>query len=256
MFWLYTAGAAKSLQSCPTLCDPIDSSPPGSPVLGILQARTLEWVAISFSKAWKWKVKVKSLSRVQPSATPWTAAHQAPLPVGFSRQEYWSGLPLPSPPFIASLPQIEYVTDIQRTLKGINPKYSLKGLMLELKLQYFGQLMQRADSLEKTLMLGKMEGKKRRWKRMRWLDRITDSMDINLSKLLKILKDRGVQHTAVQGVAKSLTWLSDWTTTRDKQYMLAGQTNKLMQEKEELFFNIRGRQSEGLRLKPVCHLFL
>ena len=86
--------AAKSLQSCPTLCDPIDVSPPGSPVPGILQARTLEWVAISFSNAWKWKVKVKSLSRVRLLATPWTAAHQAPLSMGFSRQKYWSGMPL------------------------------------------------------------------------------------------------------------------------------------------------------------------
>ena len=80
------AAAAKSLQSCPTLCDPIDGSPPGSPVPGILHARTLEWFAISFSNAWKWKVKVKSLSRVRPLA--WTAAYQAPLCMGFSRQEY------------------------------------------------------------------------------------------------------------------------------------------------------------------------
>ena len=87
---------AKSLQSCPTLCDP-------PPVPGILQARTLEWVAISFSNARKWKVKVKSLSRVWPSATPWTAALQAPPSVGFSRQEYWSGLPLPSPVFMTAL---------------------------------------------------------------------------------------------------------------------------------------------------------
>ena len=91
------AAAAKSLQSCPTLRDPLDGSPPGSPVPGILQARTLEWVAISFSNAWKWQVKVKSLSRVQLLATAWTAAYQAPLSVGFSRQEYWNGLPLPSP---------------------------------------------------------------------------------------------------------------------------------------------------------------
>ena len=90
--------AAKSLQSCPTLCNPIDGSPRGSPVPGILQARTLEWVAISFSNAWKWKVKVKSLSCVRLSATPWTAAYQAPPPMGFSRQEYWRGVPLPSPP--------------------------------------------------------------------------------------------------------------------------------------------------------------
>ena len=94
-----TAAAAKSLQLCPTLCNPIGDSPPGSPVPGILQARTLEWVAISFSSAWKWKVKVKSLSRIRPSATPWTAAHQAPPSMGFSRQEYWSGVPLPSPIF-------------------------------------------------------------------------------------------------------------------------------------------------------------
>ena len=92
-----TATAAKSLQLCPTLCDPIDGSPPGSPVPGILQARTLEWVAISFSNAWKWKVKMKSLSPVRLLATPWTAAYQAPPPMGFSRQEYWSGMPLPSP---------------------------------------------------------------------------------------------------------------------------------------------------------------
>ena len=92
-----TAKSLQSLQSCPTLCDPIDDSPPGSLVPGILQARTLEWVAISFSNAWKWKAKVKSLSRVQLSATPRTAAHQAPLSMGFSKQEYWSGVPLPSP---------------------------------------------------------------------------------------------------------------------------------------------------------------
>ena len=90
------AAAAKSLQSCPTLCDPIDGSPPGSPVPRILQARILEWVAISFSNAWKWKVKVKSLSRVRLLATSWTAAYQAPPSMGFSRQEYWSGVPLPS----------------------------------------------------------------------------------------------------------------------------------------------------------------
>ena len=102
--WLYVilhchiaAAAAKLLQSCPTLCNPIDGSPPGSPVPGILQARTLEWVAISFSNEWKWKVKLKSLSHVRLLATPWTAAHQAPPSMGFSRQEYWSGVPLPSP---------------------------------------------------------------------------------------------------------------------------------------------------------------
>ena len=96
----YKFAAAKSLQSCPTLCDPIDGGPPGSLVPGILQGRTLEWVAISFSNAWKGKVKVKSLSRVRLLATPWTATYQAPLSMGFSRQEYWSGVPLPSPNMI------------------------------------------------------------------------------------------------------------------------------------------------------------
>ena len=90
------AAAAKALQSCPTLCNP-RRQPTGSPIPGILQARTLEWVAISFSSAWKWKVKVKPLSRVRLFATPWTAAYEAPPPMGFSRQEYWSGVPSPSP---------------------------------------------------------------------------------------------------------------------------------------------------------------
>ena len=108
--WIsYAAAAAKSLQLCLTLCDPIDGSPPGSPVPGILQARALEWVAISFSNAWKWKVKVKSLSRVWLFATPWTAAYQAPPSLGFSRQEYWSGVESAigvhiSPPFWTTLP--------------------------------------------------------------------------------------------------------------------------------------------------------
>ena len=106
------AAAAKSLQSCPTLCDPIDGSPSGSPVPGILQARTLEWVAISFSNAWKWKVKVKSLSRVRLLATSWTAAYQAPPSMGFARQEYWSGVPLPSPSEIISQSQKDKYTMI------------------------------------------------------------------------------------------------------------------------------------------------
>ena len=90
------AAAAESLQSYLTLCDLLDGSPPGSPIPGILQARTLEWVAIAFSNAWTWKEKVKSLSWVRLLATPWTAAYQAPPSMGFSRQEYWSGVPLPS----------------------------------------------------------------------------------------------------------------------------------------------------------------
>ena len=99
LFWeliAAAAAAAKTLQSCPTLCDPRDGSPPGSPVPGILQARTLEWAAISFSNSWKWRVKVKLLSRVRLLATPWTPAYQASPSMGFSRQEYRSGLPLPT----------------------------------------------------------------------------------------------------------------------------------------------------------------
>ena len=97
------AAAAKSLQSCPTLCDPIDGSPPGSTIPGILQASTLEWVAISFSNAWKWKMKVKLLSRVRLLATPWTAAYQAPPSMGFAKQEYYSRVSLPSPNLACSM---------------------------------------------------------------------------------------------------------------------------------------------------------
>ena len=111
------AAAAKSLQLCPTLCDPIDGSPPGSPVPGILQARTLEWLAISFSNAWKWKLKVKLLSHVQLLATPWTAAYQAPPSIGFSRQEYWSGVPLPS---------------LKTILLSLNPYFTGRRLKLNL----------------------------------------------------------------------------------------------------------------------------
>ena len=100
--YIYAAAAAKSLQSCLTLCNPIDGSLPGSPVPGVLQARTLEWVAISFSNAWKWKVKVKSLICVWFLVTLWTAAYQASPSMGFSRQEYWSGVPFPSPSYIYS----------------------------------------------------------------------------------------------------------------------------------------------------------
>ena len=120
------AVAAKSLQSCPTLCDPKDGSSPVSPVPGILQARTLEWAAISFSNAWKGKVKVKLLSCVWLLATPWTTAHQAPLSMGLSRQEYWSGVPLPSPTSISrqallassSLQHLPFIHLLTRTVEN------------------------------------------------------------------------------------------------------------------------------------------
>ena len=121
------ATAAQSLQYCPTLCDPIEGSPPGPTISGILQARTLEWDAISFSNAWKWKVKVKSLNPVRLLATPWTEAYHAPLSMGFSRQGYWSGVPLPSPYISHNLwwweiPIISYPTWI---LKRNCPQMSL-----------------------------------------------------------------------------------------------------------------------------------
>ena len=120
-FSIKVAAAAKSLQSCPTLRDPREGSPPGSPVPGILQARTLEWVAISFSNAWKWKVKVKSLSSVLLLATPWTAAYQAPLSMGFSRQEYWSGLPLPSPVYRLLCSNIQISSSVYKAVfAGVN----------------------------------------------------------------------------------------------------------------------------------------
>ena len=130
-YWDTAAAAAKSLQSCPTLCDPIDRSPLGSPLPGILQARTLEWVAISFSKAWKWKVKVKLLSHARLLVTPWTGAYQTPPSMGISRQEYWSGVPLPSPIGTLVLSNLRLILVISFNLKYLSKAWSPNTMTLK-----------------------------------------------------------------------------------------------------------------------------
>ena len=228
---MWAAAAATVLQSCPTLCDPIDGSPSGSTIPGILQARTLEWVAISFSNAWKWKVKVKSLSRVRLSATPWTVAYQAPPSMGFSRQEYWSWVPLPS---LIDVNWTIKKTECQGTdtfklwcwrrleslldfmeIKPVDSKGNQPWIFIrktDAEAPKFCPPNGKANSLENNLILGKIEGRKRREQsRMRWLDGITESVGMNLSKIQEMVKDRENWFDSIMGVQRQ-TWLSDWIT--------------------------------------------
>ena len=178
-------------QSCPTLCDPLICSTPGLPVHHQL---------LEFTQTHVHQVG----DAIQPS-------HPLSIPV-VSYNYNWYGYFHTDWRRLLRAPWIARKSN-QSILKEINPEYSLEGLMLKLNLQYVGHLMGRADSLEKTLMLGRTEGKRRRGQQwMRWLDSITSSMDMSCSKLQEIVKDRDAWHATVYGLTKSQMWLNTWRT--------------------------------------------